>query len=139
VDLSLTVQVFYDKGFDVGTFLSRPVKVISKPSKKKQAVKNAECAEVCMFYLLAVFLTRRMFIVCIFSGMEVSLFNRLRSQTANTKYLNTAVSDHAVPVCVWMLTWMDRTASLYHPPTRGERFPFKWLISQVCDGVCDSV
>ncbi|KAJ3057053.1 hypothetical protein HK097_001022 [Rhizophlyctis rosea] len=58
----------------IETFASKPIKVISKPSKKKATGKSQD--------------------LCILSGTPIVLFNRVRSQAASTRYLGADLTGH---------------------------------------------
>lgn len=73
--VEVMVKVQLANGFNLGTFASKGIKVISKPSKKRQNAKNMD--------------------LCIHHGSTISLFNRIRSQTVSTKYLGVSTSNHS--------------------------------------------
>ncbi|KAF7727008.1 hypothetical protein EC973_008121 [Apophysomyces ossiformis] len=68
--VEVMVKIQLGNGVQLGTLASKGIKVISKPSKKRQSVKNME--------------------LCIHHGTTISLFNRIRSQTVSTKYLGVS-------------------------------------------------
>ncbi|KAI8338191.1 beta-trefoil DNA-binding domain-containing protein [Chlamydoabsidia padenii] len=68
--VQVMVNIRLSNNENIGTFASKGIKVISKPSKKRQSLKNID--------------------LCIHHGTTISLFNRIRSQTVSTKYLGVS-------------------------------------------------
>lgn len=68
----LSVKMFYGNSADIGVFLSKRIKVISKPSKKKQSLKNADCtsATLSLFTRVDVWLLFRKRRHCYFQPLE---------------------------------------------------------------------
>ncbi|CAG8474962.1 11623_t:CDS:2 [Ambispora leptoticha] len=79
--VEVLVKIVSPLGHNFGTFPSKPIKVISKPSKKRQSVKNME--------------------LCIHHGTTISLFNRIRSQTVSTKYLGVSMHNASQNYAQW--------------------------------------
>ncbi|KAI8086386.1 uncharacterized protein BX664DRAFT_265588 [Halteromyces radiatus] len=71
--VEMLVRLRLANGLDLGVFKSKEIRVISKPSKKRQTLKNME--------------------LCIHHGTPVALFNRIRSQTVSTRYLGISNMD----------------------------------------------
>ncbi|CAO3585671.1 unnamed protein product [Absidia cylindrospora] len=71
--VEMLVRLQLANGLDLGVFKSKDIKVISKPSKKRQSLKNME--------------------LCVHHGSTVALFNRIRSQTVSTRYLGISTMD----------------------------------------------
>ncbi|KAF7732340.1 hypothetical protein EC973_005236 [Apophysomyces ossiformis] len=71
--VEMLVDIQMANGTDLGVFRSSDIRVISKPSKKRQSLKNMD--------------------LCIHHGSTISLFNRIRSQTVSTRYLGVSNAD----------------------------------------------
>ncbi|KAI8141329.1 hypothetical protein BJV82DRAFT_518563 [Fennellomyces sp. T-0311] len=74
------------------TFLSHPISIISKPSKKTAKARNVSS--------------------CILANAPISLFNRINSQTVRTKYLTSA--DRRL--CAKNASWSPFDIVLVRPP-----------------------
>lgn len=73
---------------NLGTFVSKPIKVISKPSKKKQnSAKHPECKMIYICGLQHHLSNIILDIVYVQHGSTIALFNRIHSQTVSTRYL----------------------------------------------------
>ncbi|KAI9490349.1 hypothetical protein BDB00DRAFT_838134 [Zychaea mexicana] len=94
VSLNLTTQREEEQQ-PYATFLSHPISIISKPSKKTAKARNVSS--------------------CILANAPISLFNRINSQTVRTKYL-TSADDR---MCAKNATWSPFDIVLVRPPMHG--------------------
>ncbi|KAJ8778182.1 hypothetical protein J1605_013898 [Eschrichtius robustus] len=123
----LVLRLVLRGGRELGTFHSRLIKVISKPSQKKQSLKNTDRERGGAWPLGGTGRCPRLaqgtedgnlpgkskgpsqagalipppLTVCISSGSKVSLFNRLRSQTVSTRYLSVEDGDFVASARQW--------------------------------------
>ncbi|CAO3598688.1 unnamed protein product [Absidia cylindrospora] len=84
------------------TFFSSPISIISKPSKKTAKARNVSS--------------------CIFTTSQISLFNRINSQTVRTKYLTSASSSDSheqqqKELCAKNSSWSAFDIILVRQPT----------------------
>ncbi|XP_030067250.1 recombining binding protein suppressor of hairless-like protein [Microcaecilia unicolor] len=111
----LILKLYFSNGQEIGTFYSKMIKVISKPSQKKQSLKNAD--------------------LCISSGSKVSLFNRLRSQTVSTRYLSVEGGAFVASARQWasfMLYLVDEGGSSGDFPRREGYIRYGSVVQLVC-------
>jgi recombining binding protein (suppressor of hairless) len=104
----LSVKLFYGNGDEIGMFNSRKIKVISKPSKKKQSLKNADCKCSLWWSDLYLFANVRSF--------RYSM-HCVRHQSSSFQSATIPNCEHAVFACrKWQLPCQFHAmGSIYHP------------------------
>lgn len=122
----LSVKMFYGNSADIGVFFSKRIKVISKPSKKKQSLKNADRTFVFVYLSCIVaipFLAARG--RCSFTRVElraaimfVCSVHRIRDQGGAVQPAAVPNSQHALSARGrWQLSrQLPAVGRLLHPP-----------------------
>eukprot|EP00039_Didymoeca_costata_P019013 m.335903 g.335903 ORF g.335903 m.335903 type:complete len:626 (+) comp17704_c0_seq1:168-2045(+) len=80
------------EAIEIGSFISRPIKVISKPTRKKLTQNNTD--------------------LCINNGSEIAFFIRVKSQAGSTRYLTSTQGGFTSSTSIWGTFVVKSAASI---------------------------